>query len=121
MFINHYEQIWLDECPTEIKHKFYRRYVDDIFILCDSEEHLEKFKDSLNLKHNNINFTSEFEVDGKLPFLDMLVDRNNDKIQTSVYRKPTFTEVYTHFCSFLPGICYEMDGALLDLIDIFTI
>ena len=84
--------------------KFYRRYVDDIFVLFDSIEKLEKFKEYLNSKHENINFTSEIEKDGKLPFLDMLIDRNNGVIQTSVYRKPTFTGVYTHFHSFLPSV-----------------
>ena len=34
----------------------------------------------------------------------MLIDRRNGKIQTSVYRKPTFTGVYTHFHSFLPSV-----------------
>ena len=104
VFMNYYEQIWLDDCPIDIKPKFYRRYVDDIFVLSESQEQLEKFKDYLNSKHENINFTSEFEKDGKLPFLDMLIDRNNGKIQTSVYRKPTFTGVYTHFHSFLPSM-----------------
>ena len=55
-------------------------------------------------KHQNINFTIELEKDGKLPFLDILIDRNNGGITTSVYRKPTFTGVYTHFHSFLPSI-----------------
>ena len=104
VFMNYYEQIWLEECPSDIKPKFYRRYVDDIFVLCESREQLERFKDYLNSKHNNINFTSEFEENGKLPFLDMLIDRNGVKIQTSVYRKPTFTGVYTHFYSFLPSM-----------------
>ena len=104
IFMNHYENIWLNECPTDIKPKFYRRYVDDIFVLCDNKEQLEKFKLYLNSKHININFTSEIEKDGKLPFLDMLIDRNTGKIQTSIYRKPTFTGVYTHFHSFLPSV-----------------
>ena len=34
----------------------------------------------------------------------MLIDRNNNKIVTSIYRKPTFTGVYTHFHSFLPSV-----------------
>ena len=104
VFMNFHEQIWLEECPEEIKPKFYRRYVDDIFVLCESQEQLERFKEYLNSKHANINFTSEVEENGKLPFLDMLIDRNNGQIQTSVYRKPTFTGVYTHFYSFLPSI-----------------
>ena len=59
IFMNHYETIWLNECPTEIKPKYYRRYVDDIFVLCENKEQLEKFKQYLNSKHKNINFTSE--------------------------------------------------------------
>lgn len=78
--------------------------MDDIFVLFDCLEKLEKFKEYLNSKHPNINFTSEIEVDGKLPFLDILIDRNGGKITTSVYRKPTFTGLYTHFHSFLPSI-----------------
>ena len=104
VFMNYYEQIWLNECPIEFKPKFYRRYVDDIFVLVESQEHLEKFKEYLNSKHQNIKFTSEFEVDGKLPFLDMLIDRSSGIIKTSVYRKPTFTGVYTHYHSFLPSV-----------------
>ena len=38
IFMNYYEKIWLDECSDDIKPKFYRRYVDDIFILYVSQE-----------------------------------------------------------------------------------
>ena len=103
-FMNYHEKIWLNDCPFEIKPKYYRRYVDDIFVLFESVEQLEKFKTYLNSKHPNINFTHELEKDGKLPFLDILIDRNNGKITTSVYRKPTFTGIYTHFHSFLPSL-----------------
>ena len=103
-FMNYHEKIWLDNCPDDIKPKYYRRYVDDIFVLFETADQLEKFKVYLNSKHQNINFTSELEKDGKLPFLDMLIDRNDGNITTSVYRKPTFTGVYTHFHSFLPSI-----------------
>ena len=104
LFMSHYEKIWLEECPLEFKPKFYRRYVDDIFILVEKMEHIEMFKEYLNSKHRNISFTSEIELEGKLPFLDILIDRNEGKIVTSVYRKPTFTGVYTHYHSLLPSI-----------------
>ena len=104
LFMSYYEQIWLDECPAEFKPKFYRRYVDDIFILVEKIEHLDKFKEYLNSQHQNINFTSEIECEGKLPFLDNLIDRKEGKFITSVYRKPTFTGVYTHYQSFLPSV-----------------
>ena len=103
-FMSYYEQIWLNECPIEFKPKFYRRYVDDIFVLFEKPEHLALFKEYLNSKHVNINFTSENEVEGKLPFLDILINRNSGHLVTSVYRKATFTGVYTHFQSFLPSV-----------------
>ena len=39
----------------------------------------------------------EKENTGKLPFLDILIDRKNDKITTSVHRKPNHTGQYLHY------------------------
>ena len=41
-FLCFYERKWLEECPSEFKPVFYRRYVDDIFALVKSTSHLEK-------------------------------------------------------------------------------
>ena len=57
LFSCFHEQIWLNECPDEFKLVYYRRYVDDIFVLFRSPDHLEKFKNYLNSKHRNIRFT----------------------------------------------------------------
>ena len=46
----------------------------------------------------------EREKNGKLSFLDIEVSREKGKFVTTVYRKPTFSGVYTHFESFLPTI-----------------
>ena len=32
LFMSYHEQIWLRDCPDEFKPKYYRRYVDNIFI-----------------------------------------------------------------------------------------
>ena len=40
----------------------------------------------------DIQFTKEIEENGKLPFLDCLVSRDNNELQTTVYRKPTHTD-----------------------------
>ena len=32
-FLAHYEQIWFNDCPDEFKSVYYKRYVDDIFVL----------------------------------------------------------------------------------------
>ena len=40
VFLSFYEIKWLEQCPKEFKLVFYRRYVDDIFVLFESAEHL---------------------------------------------------------------------------------
>ena len=49
-----------------------------------------------------MSFTYESENENALPFLDVLVIRENNKFVTSLYRKPTFSGLYTNFNSFLP-------------------
>ena len=53
---------------------------------------------------NSIKFTSEIEENGLLSFLDIKISRENNKFVTSVYRKPTFSGVFTNFESFIPDI-----------------
>lgn len=48
------------------------------------------FVDFLNSFYQNIQFTVEMEQGGKLPFLDMLIEKHlNGTLGWSVYRKPT--------------------------------
>ena len=63
--------------------------------------------------HPNMFFSFEQEKNGKLPFLDIEVSWEKGKFVTTVYRKPTFSDGYTHFESFLPtvykfGIVYTL-------------
>ena len=44
----------------------------------------------------------EIEENGSLSFLDITITRENNKFVTSVYRKPTFSGVFTNFGSFIP-------------------
>ena len=94
------EQIWLNECPDEFKPAYHRRYVDDIFVLFRSPDHLEKFKSYLNSKHRN-RFTCEKEQNNSMPFLKVLITRTSNGFKTSVYHKPTFSGVYSNFSSFI--------------------
>ena len=41
---------------------------------------------------SSIQFTKEIEENGKIPFLDCLVTRENNTLRTTVYRKPTHTD-----------------------------
>ena len=48
-----------------------------------------------------MSLTIETEQNNKTSFLDVNVIRKQGKFITSVYRKPTFSYIYTHFDSFL--------------------
>ena len=104
VFLSFYEIKWLEQCPKEFKPVFYRRYVDDIFVLFESAEHLSKFRNYFNTCHPNMSFSFEQEKNGKLSFLDIEVSREKENFETTVYRKPTFSGAYTHFESVLPTI-----------------
>ena len=56
----------------------------------------------MSSKHANINFSIEKDKDGCSSFLDVNIFCENKKFATNVYRKKTFSGVYTNFQSFIP-------------------
>ena len=46
-------------------------------------------------------FTSDAENDNSFSFLDIKITRHNQQFKTSVYRKPTFSGVFTHYESYV--------------------
>ena len=103
-FLSSYEMKWLEQCPNEFKLVFYRRYVDDVFVLFESAEHLSKSHAYLTTCHPIMFFSFEQEINGKLTFLDIEACRQQGKFVRTVYGKPTFSGEYTSFDSFLPTV-----------------
>ena len=80
-----FEKIAIDSSP--IKPRVWLRYVDDTFCVL----------------RKGTQFTMESEKDGKLPFLDCNVTRQeNGELTVSVYRKGTHTDRYLNFNSHNP-------------------
>ena len=65
-------------------------------------DHVKTFLRYIDSRHRNIKFTCEEEKNNKISFLDISISRNNNTLETSIFRKPTFSGVYTNFNSFLP-------------------
>ena len=76
--------------------------MDDTFLLFREESHVQPFLNYLNVQHNNIKFTCETEIDNQISFLDVKIHKTNDKFNTELYRKPTYTGQTTNFNSFVP-------------------
>ena len=102
VFLCHHETTWLEDCPLAFVPVFYARYVDDIFVLLRSSDHIEPLAQYMSTRHKNIRFTYEEETNNVLPFLDVNVIRDADRFSSTVHRKATFSGVYTHFESFMP-------------------
>ena len=104
-FLCHYEKEWLYNCPIHFKPVMCKRYVDDIFVLFSSKEHLQFFVDYMNKQDKCLKFTSEAENDNSFSFLDIKITRHNQQFKTSVYRKPTFSGVFIHYESYVDQTC----------------
>ena len=78
----------------------WKRYVDDTFTIIKKEDR-SSFLQHLNSIHQNIKFTcEEVRDDGSMPFLDILVTSKEDgSLSTSVFRKPTHTDLYLQWNS----------------------
>ena len=96
------------------------RYVDDIFVVFKKPEHVEQFHSYMNTKHNSLSFTFEKEDNGSLSFLDVKVSRENNSFITAIFRKSTFSGVYTNFRSFLP-FEYKTNVVMTLLFRLFTL
>jgi hypothetical protein len=78
LFLAHHESLWIRECPNNFKPIFYKRYVDDTFLLFQSKSNVADFLDYLNSKHDSIKFTCEIETADTLPFLDLTVKKHEN-------------------------------------------
>ncbi|GJQ77821.1 hypothetical protein Trydic_g16078 [Trypoxylus dichotomus] len=74
-------------------------YVDDTFVIWPhEEEEINAFLQHLNGFEESVKFTTELEVDNRIPFLDILVHKLSDgTLRTTVCKKPKHTGQNLHF------------------------
>ena len=78
------------------------RFIDDIFMVWNhSREELDTFLSNLNNFHQTIKFTMESSEFG-LPFLDTFIYKEDQKLKTRVYHKPTDNKQYLLYTSCHP-------------------
>ena len=67
LFMGYHEKDWIEKAQVA-KPTFYKRYVDNIFAVFESELDAETFHTYLNTKHKNIRFTYEKQIENKYLF-----------------------------------------------------
>ena len=77
---------------------FYKSFVDDIFTIVPGIATAETLHQALDNSHLPLSFTIEDKVEGKLPFLGMIIRKENT-IHTKVYIKLTNTGLLQHYQS----------------------
>ena len=94
LFMEHQEQLALEQCPPEMKPSFWYRYVDDIGEAVKQDQ-VQNLTDYLNTvdKTGNIKYTSETEQDRTLPMLDVKMQVKDDGRLTPVSTERKHTRI----------------------------
>ena len=96
------EKLFKESIPKlNVQPSFLVKYVDDILIILPPE-HMDNTQRIFNSFHNSIQFTTEIESNNQLSFLDMTLNRNDQKILTDWYIKPTSSIRILNYHSFHP-------------------
>ena len=101
IFMSWLEEDFMNKYSGE-KPVYYRRYVDDTFLVFNTSTDALSFFAFVNAQHPNIAFTMECEESNSLPFLDVKVTRTCTGIETSLYRKTSFSGLYQKWNSCVP-------------------
>lgn len=104
------------DCLTRLDFEIscFYRYVDDIFMVLPKDG-LDCVVDCFNNYHSRLKFTQESELNDSINFLNTTVYRDNNKLTTNWYRKPTFSGRYINFLSNHP-IKYKIN-TIISLVD----
>ena len=79
----------------------WKRYVDDAisYVKVDC---IENVLNTLGSFHANISFAYDQDCNGMISFLDVLIMRKSNTIETTVYLKQTHNDIYLHWEYFTP-------------------
>ncbi|XP_044749771.1 uncharacterized protein LOC123310370 [Coccinella septempunctata] len=89
------------ENKEDIRIEWIRYYVDDTVLIVHKDD-IQKTMDLFNSIHAKIQFTMELEENNSLPFLDLLLIREDNKVVTDLYMKPTSSGRVLNFHSTCP-------------------
>ncbi|VDM61995.1 unnamed protein product [Angiostrongylus costaricensis] len=81
----------------------YCRYVDDCFVLCSTQEEMDKCFELLNAQSEYIKFTREKPKEKWLPFLNVQIHLSENGYITKWYQKPSGKNILVHYLSSHPS------------------
>lgn len=105
LFMSYFEETYIYNLIRD-KCTFYKRFIDDIFLLWSGTlDDLKIFIHQLNTLHPTIKFDAKYSKTS-IEFLDTQIYKSTDgKLQTTLYTKPTDRQSYLHNKSYHPSSC----------------
>ena len=79
------------------------RYIDDCFVVCSTQEEMDRCFELLNGQSEYIKFTREKPVGNWLPFLNVQIHLTDSGYVTKWYRKPSNKNILVHALSSHPS------------------
>ena len=97
------EDFGLCGCSTEPpkQAKIFYRYVNDILRMVKVTD-VERLLDMADALHRNLEFTIEEQKENSIPFLDMVIQRRDDRLRSGWYTKLTDTGLMMDYHSLAP-------------------
>ena len=68
IFLCHQETTWLKNCSKSFQSAYYKRYINDIFVLLEKPEQVLRFVNYMNKRHKSINFSSVTEKNNSFSY-----------------------------------------------------
>jgi hypothetical protein len=100
IYLEHTDELYIRHWIESKEIIYYKRYVDDIIIIFN---HNKTNEIAITSIMNNINEQLEFkatmEVNKSINYLDLTISRNINKIELSLYRKPTKANITIQYTS----------------------
>ena len=87
---------------TGPKPDLFKRYIDDLFIFSCTPRQAQIFLNKFSRLDPDLKFTWSELTATEVPFLDILLSPDGDKVKTTVYSKPTDTHSYLLYSSYHP-------------------
>uniref|UniRef100_A0A0K0DNU2 Reverse transcriptase domain-containing protein n=1 Tax=Angiostrongylus cantonensis TaxID=6313 RepID=A0A0K0DNU2_ANGCA len=88
---------------TDLGSLHYRRYIDDCFVICSTQEEMDKCFELLNEKSEYIKFAREKPKENWLSFLNVQINLAENGYITKWYRKPSTKNILVHYLSSHPS------------------
>ncbi|EYC22134.1 hypothetical protein Y032_0017g3171 [Ancylostoma ceylanicum] len=92
------------EAPIlESRPLLYCRYIDDCFVICSTQNEMDRLFEMMNQQSEHIKLTRETPKQDWLPFLNVQIRISGGNLRTKWYRKPSNKNIIVHCSSAHPA------------------